>query len=386
MTNLLSNRALLARLIGFDSTSRNSNRPIADFVCDYLDLPGLTVERQASPDNEKLNVIVRVGPQDSSDGRGLVLSGHMDTVPADEPEWTTDPYTLAEADEHYFGRGVCDMKGFLALAMNAAASARSRELQNPLVLVFTYDEEVGILGSKHLAQAYEGRHELPAATIIGEPTSLQVVRMHKGFVGFKVVLFGKSAHSGYPHLGRNAIEPAGALIQALKEFRCTLESESPPNADHFPEVPFTALNVGTVNGGAAPNIIPDRCELACSLRIMPGTETEPMIERIRVVVEEAVADWDFEFVVTNEAPPLFLDEETKIYEMLTQQVGQTVTRSASYATDGGWLQTLGLECAVFGPGNIEVAHRPNESMPMSDFVKCEGILEQAIEKFCRSNS
>ena len=137
MTNLLSNRDLLARLIGFDSTSRNSNRPIADFVCDYLDLPGLTVARQASPDNEKLNVIVRVGPQDSSDGRGLVLSGHMDTVPADEPEWTTDPYTLAEADEHYFGRGVCDMKGFLALAMNAAASARSRELQHPLVLVFT---------------------------------------------------------------------------------------------------------------------------------------------------------------------------------------------------------------------------------------------------------
>jgi acetylornithine deacetylase len=310
----------------------------------------------------------------------------MDTVPADEPEWKTDPYTLAESDGHYYGRGVCDMKGFLALAMNAAASARTENLQSTLVLVFTYDEEVGILGSKHLAEAYEGRRELPTAAIIGEPTSLKVVRMHKGFLGFKVLVYGKSAHSGYPHLGKNAIEPTGTLIQKLKEFRRELESETPPNAEYFPEVPFAALNIGTIHGGSAANIIPDRCEVACSLRTLPGTSTQSMIQRVREVVDEGLVNWEIEFVVTNDSPPLLLEEDAKIYEMLTRRVAQTATQSASYATDAGWLQTLGLECAVFGPGSIEVAHRPNESLPMGEFVKCEQILGQSINEFCRSSS
>ena len=386
MSNLLSNRDLLARLIGFDSNSQKSNRPIADFICDYLDLPGVTVDRQPSPDNDKLNLIVRVGPSDVPDGAGLILSGHMDTVPADEPEWTTDPYTMTESDGHYFGRGVCDMKGFLALAMNAAASARSEELQCPLVLIFTYDEEVGILGSRHLAHSYEGRNCLPTAAIIGEPTSLKVVRMHKGFLGFKVAIFGKSAHSGYPHLGENAIEPAGSLIHALGQFRCELESESPPNAEHFPEVPFAALNIGTISGGAAPNIIPDRCEVACSLRTLPGTDNLPMIERVRATVDQTLGDSRFEFVVTNETPPLLLDTTARIYGMLAEQVGQTATHSASYATDAGWLQALGMQCAVFGAGSIEAAHRPNEYLPVAEFAECESIVQRAIEKFCHSTS
>jgi acetylornithine deacetylase len=310
----------------------------------------------------------------------------MDTVPADEPEWNSDPYTLFESDGHYYGRGVCDMKGFLAVAMNVAASVRAEELKHPLILAFTYDEEVGIIGSKHLAQTYEGRGQLPTAAIIGEPTSLKVVRLHKGFLGFEVVLFGKSAHSGYPHLGKNAIEPAGALINALREFRRDLESESPPNAEHFPEVPYTALNLGTINGGSAANIIPDRCELACSLRILPGTDTKPMIERVHAIVHDTLSGWDFEFLVTNEAPPLLLAEDSKIYRMLTAQVDQTETYSASYATDAGWLQTLGMDCAVFGPGSIEVAHRPNESMPVAELAQCEAIVERAIDEFCRSTS
>ena len=382
MSNLLSNRDLLARLIGFDSTSHNSNRPIADFICDYLDLPGVTIDRQPSPDNEKVNVIVRVGPSDVADGGGLILSGHMDTVPANEPEWVSDPYTMIERDGHYFGRGVCDMKGFVALAMNAAARARNGNLQSPLVLIFTYDEETGILGSRHLATSYARRSHLPRAAIVGEPTALEVVRMHKGFVGFKIIVSGKSAHSGYPHLGTNAIEPAATLVNALQEFRIELEGESPPNAEHFGEVPFVALNIGTIQGGTAPNIIPDRCEMECSLRTLPGMDTPSIIERVRSTVESGMGDAQYEFVVTNEAPPLLLDEQSVIYRTLTDMVGQTTTRSASYATDAGWLQTLGLECAVFGPGNIEVAHRPNESLPVTEFEACEALLERTIDECC----
>lgn len=382
MPNLLSDRDLLSRLVGFDSSSQHSNRPIADFICDYLDLPGVTIDRQPSPDNEKLNLIVRIGPPGACNGRGLALSGHMDTVPADEPEWITDPFTVTELDGRYFGRGVCDMKGFLALAVNAAASVDAAELRHPLVLIFTYDEELGVLGAKHLASSYDGRGNLPNAAIVGEPTSLKVVRMHKGFLVFEVVLKGKSAHGGYPHLGLNAIEPAGRLIEALRRFRLELQAESPPNKEFFADVPHVVLNIGTISGGAAVNIVPDRCVLACSLRPLPGMDTAAMIGRIRGIVELTLGDSPFEFVVTNQTPPLLLERHSRIYETLSARIGQTETFSASYATDAGWLQGLGLECAVFGPGSIEVAHRPNESLPVVEFEQCAPILDHAIRRHC----
>lgn len=385
MQYLLSNRELLARLVGFDSSSANSNRPIADFICDYLDLPGVSIARQPSPDGDKVNLVVTVGTTEQSNGRGLVLSGHMDTVPADEPEWRTDPYTMTESDGHYFGRGVCDMKGFLALAINAAASCARSNLEHPLVLVFTYDEELGIVGAKHLSHAYEGRERLPTAAIIGEPTSLRVVRMHKGYLAFEVVIAGKSAHSGYPHLGVNAIEPAGRLIGALTEMRREMEGESPPNSEYFPDVPYVALNIGTISGGTAANIVPDRCAVACTARLLPGMDTSSMIERIREVVDRALNGSEFHLAITNQTPPMLLDQESKIYEMLTAQVGQTTTHSASYATDAGWLQRIGMECAIFGPGNIEVAHRPNESLPIDDFVKCEEVLDRTVLHCCGGN-
>jgi len=251
-----------------------------------------------------------------------------------------------------------------------------------LVLIFTYDEEVGILGAKHLASVYEGRAGLPRATIIGEPTELRVVRMHKGFLGFDIVLKGKSAHSGYPHLGLNAIEPVGQLIEALKQFRADLQAESPPNCEYFPEVPYVALNIGTISGGTAANIVPDRCELACSLRLLPGMDTGAMIHRVRNVVGDALGDSQFEFEVTHQTPPLLLEKDTQIYQMLTQRIGQTTTLSASYATDAGWLQNIGLECAVFGPGSIEVAHRPNESLSIAEFEECAIVLDQIIRPNC----
>jgi acetylornithine deacetylase len=382
----LTNRELLGRLVGFDSSSQNSNWPIADFICDYLDRPGVTIHRQPSPDAEKVNVIATVGPTDAPARRGLVLSGHMDTVPAEEEDWNTDPYTLTEVAGSYFGRGVCDMKGFLALAMNAAVSTNVANLQHPLALVFTYDEELGILGAKHLAQEYEGRRKLPTAAIVGEPTALKIVRMHKGYLAFEVALTGKSAHSGYPHLGVNAIEPVGPLIEALSRLRRAFEHESPPNSEYFPDVPFVALNIGTISGGIAANIVPDRCKLACTLRMLPGMDTPSMIQRLRTVIDEALGNSHFDFVVTNQTPPLLLDSHSTIYQMLAAQVGQTTTHSASYATDAGWLQALGMECAVFGPGNIEVAHRPNESLSIAEFEECSGILERTIHHCCSQTS
>ena len=250
----LSDAALLDRLVAFDTTSRLSNLPLADFVSDYLDRPAVRVEKMRSQDGAKANLIIRAGPE-REDGEGLTLSGHMDVVPADEPEWRSAPFTLTRVGETYVGRGTADMKGFLALAVNRLAGSEPTRLRRPLGLLLTYDEEVGTLGARRFAENRRTPPDLPRDVIIGEPTSLRVVRLHKGMIRLQLAFRGRAAHSGYPHLGRNAIEPAARAIGALARLRFEMESERPPHGEHFPEVPYPALNVGVVSGGSAVNVI-----------------------------------------------------------------------------------------------------------------------------------
>src|SRR6202035_5716977 len=181
----LSDAALLARLVAFDSTSRNSNLPLAEFLCGYLDQPGIRVRRNPSADGDKVNLIFEVGPEPDpgltgSQRPGLVLSGHMDVVPAEEEAWESDPFVLADRGDRWVGRGACDMKGFLALAANLALAASGRRLAHPLALLFTYDEEVGTLGARRLVDSCPEARALPASVVIGEPTGLRVVHAHKG--------------------------------------------------------------------------------------------------------------------------------------------------------------------------------------------------------------
>src|SRR5436305_2824228 len=288
---LLADAELLARLVAFDTTSRNSNLPLAGFLCDYLDRPGVRIARNPSADGRKANVVAWVGPEPTGDRRGLVLSGHMDVVPAEEEEWQSDPFTLADAGDRWVARGACDMKGFLAVAANLAAEAQPEHWRAPLALVFTYDEEVGTLGAKRLTETFPPAASLPRSTIIGEPTSLRVVRTHKGHTKLRITLHGTSAHSGYPHLGANAIEPAGRVIVALTALRRELEAEVAPHRELFPEVPFVPLNLGTVHGGSAINVVPDRCAVEVGFRPLPGVATEELIARIGAAARAAAASF-----------------------------------------------------------------------------------------------
>ena len=378
---ILSDAELLARLVGFDSTSRYSNLPIAEFICDYLDRPGIRIEKNPSPEGDKTNLVVSLGPPVDPQARdGLVLSGHMDVVPAEEPEWESDPFELRETDEGFYGRGSADMKGFVALAINAAARAEPERLKHPLVLVLTYDEEVGTVGARHFSESWE--EPLPRAAVIGEPTSLRAVRMHKGHTSLRLTFEGVSAHSGYPHLGRSAVEPAARAVSALAELRAELESEACPNREHFPEVPFVALNVGTINGGKAVNVVPDQCVVRFGFRVLPGMESAPILERVRRTVAEAVGDAPYSLGIVNESPPLLLEEDSAIYGAVQELIGQDETLSASYATDGGWLKQAGLDCVIFGPGTIEVAHKPNEWMPKDEFARAVGYIDHLLGRFC----
>lgn len=377
----LPDAALLERLVAFDTTSRLSNLPLLEFVSDYLDRPGIALQRLPSPDGTKANLVVRVGP-DADDGAGLTLSGHMDVVPAEETDWRSAPFRLTRSGDTWVGRGAADMKGFLALAINRVAAADPDRLRRPLALLLTYDEEVGTLGARRFAETTDPSVALPRDVVIGEPTSLRVVRLHKGMLRLQLVFHGRAAHSGYPHLGRSAIEPAARAITALARLRATMESERPPHGEHFPEVPYAALNVGMVSGGSAVNVIPDRCAVQLGIRLLPGMTAEDMTERIRGTVERALPEERFELGSLGESPAMMLEEDARLHRELAGLVGQSGTASVAFATDAGWLQRAGYRCVIFGPGSIEVAHRANEYVPIAELERGGAVLDDLIRRRC----
>jgi len=391
----LSDAELLARLVAFDTTSDRSNLELAEFLAGYLERPGVRVRLLPSGDAEKANLVVFAGPAlgDADGGHGdrpgLVLSGHMDVVPAGEG-WSSDPFTLTDAGDSWVARGSADMKGFLALAANLARAVEPARLAAPLVLILTYDEEVGMLGARHLVESWDGvpwREPLPRAAVIGEPTELAVVAAHKGHVKLRAVLRGRSAHSGYPHLGVNAIEAAGRAIAALTELRRALESERPPGAERFAETPYPALNVATVHGGTAVNVVPERCAIEVGVRVLPGMDAAALAERVRAAIAAAAAGRDpgpveVGFEPLAESPPLAVRAGAPILSALAELTGRGDLDAVSYATDGGWLARLGLDCAVWGPGSITVAHKPDESLPKADLAAARPVLEALIERFC----
>jgi acetylornithine deacetylase len=376
----LSDEALLARLVAFDTTSHKSNRELTDFIGDYLDRPGVRITRHPTSDGAKLNLIVAAGPEDGN--RGLVLSGHMDTVPAEAEGWKSDPFTLTRRDGSYVARGAADMKGFLALAINRLATADIARLRHQLVLLFTHDEETGTLGARRLLDEPGAVPPLPKPTIIGEPTSLRVLRMHKGHLRLRLSFTGVPAHSGLPHLGVNAVEAGGRAIVALAELRQTLERERPPNAEHFPEVPYVTLNVARVAGGGATNVVPADCVLDLGVRLLPGMSADDMTERVRATVHKAVSQVPFELTLAGETPPMIAPDDAPIVRLLSAELGESGSGSAPFGTDGGWLSRLGLDCVLWGPGSIEVAHKPDESLPVAEFVRAGELLARIVHRAC----
>ncbi|HVT43280.1 MAG TPA: acetylornithine deacetylase [Thermoanaerobaculia bacterium] len=378
----LTHVEILRRLISFDTTSSESNLDMADYLCNLLDRPGVEIIRIPAPSEPKANLVIILAPPGYQGSAGLILSGHMDVVPAKEPQWTSDPFRLADTDEHFIGRGTADMKSFIALAALVATRIDPSTLSHPLVLLFTYDEETGTLGAKHFVSTWPRERHLPKLAIIGEPTGNRIVRMHKGHLKLRVTVGGTSAHSGYPQLGDNAIERATRVLVSLSDLRRELESERPPQAGFFPDVPFTSLNIATVHGGSAVNIVPELCEIEIGVRLLPGMDSADAIERIRRAVVRAEPD-RADLAIVSDSPPLLLDETSAFYGSLCATIGQSSTESVSFASDAGWLQTLGIECALFGPGSIEVAHRPNEFISKGEIVEAAGILDRMVEMYCR---
>ncbi|MEC9373813.1 MAG: M20 family metallopeptidase, partial [Planctomycetota bacterium] len=328
----------------------------------------------------KWNVLAVKGP-DGAEG-GVALSGHMDVVPAEADGGTSEPFVLTDRGDRWVARGSADMKGVLALAVNLCRGVDGGRLKAPLGLLLTCDEELGSLGAQALARDAGALEGMPRRVVVGEPTSMRVVRMHKGHLKMRLVVEGVSAHSGYPQLGVNAIEPAGRAIVALEKLRKELEGERVETAKYFEQTPFATVNVARVVGGGAINVVPNRCEVEFGLRLLPGMDSEGMVERVRGVIEGAMEGAGHAVEVINDSPPMLLDEGASLSRILCEAVGQRGTATLSLASDAGTLQRLGFECALFGPGSIEVAHKADEWLPKEEFARARGVLERVVERMC----
>jgi acetylornithine deacetylase len=373
----MTDEALLARLVAFDSTSTRSNLDLADFIAGYTERPGVRIVRNPSADGSKVNLVISAGPEDRT-RRGLMLSGHMDVVPPGESGWRSDPFTLTRLGDDYLARGACDMKGFLALALNRFVALDPAALRHPLTLVLTYDEELGTLGARRLAESWHDPDLLPRAAVIGEPTSLGAVRMHKGHLKIRVTTTGIPAHSAYPHLGRNAIEPAGPILAALAALNRELAAERPRHGEYFGQVPFASLNLGLIAGGTAINVVPERCVIDLGVRLLPEMVSGEMVDRVRTAVIRAAADALVEEI--GDSPPLVLDHQAPIHQELCRHLGQRDSRAVSFTTDASWLQRMGVECVICGPGSIEAAHKPNESLPIGEFVRAGELIARLVRQ------
>jgi acetylornithine deacetylase len=382
VSDLLSDRDLLARLIAFDTTSTGSNRPLADFACEYLERAGVEIVRNESDDGAKLNVLALAGPSADAERRGLILCGHMDCVPAGDTGWGSDPFLMTEADGRYVGRGTCDMKGSVALAMNALASADAGRLAAPLGVLLTYDEEVGSLGAARFVSTWPADRALPRNVIVGEPTSMRVVRMHKGHLALRIRTRGRAAHTGSPHLGSNAIEAASPIIAGLARFARQLKQRRTASSRFFPHVPSPVLNISTIRGGEAINVIPDTCTMGISVRVLPDMNPADLMEWIRDTVAKSQIHGNFEIEVINDNPPMLLEADAEVHQGLSALLGQSDSLGVSFASDAGHLSKAGFDCVLFGPGCIEAAHRPNEYVPIDEFTRAQVVLEKAVQRFC----
>ncbi len=352
------------------------NRGVIDQLAEWLHPLGFDCRVMAVPGRDgKFNLVATRGEGDG----GLVLSGHSDTVPYDADAWQSDPFTLTERDGAWYGLGACDMKGFLALAVEVAAEYADTALSRPLTILATADEESSMSGARELARA--GRVPGEAA-VIGEPTGLRPIRMNKGILMEAIHVHGHAGHSSNPALGVNAIEGMQQVLAALGEFRDTLRTRM--QATEF-RVNHGTLNFGRIEGGDSPNRIPAQCTLDVDLRFIPGFDLAALREELRTRVRDAIGNSDctVTFDALIEGTPAFeTAADATLVQTLERLTGERVG-AVDFGTEGAFLQQMGLETVIWGPGHIEHAHQPDEHLPMAHIEPAMSALRGLVDHYCR---
>ena len=361
-------RELLHQLISFDTTSRNSNLDLIDFVCDYLARWNIEPVLVPNEDGKKANLYATIGPDEPG---GIVLSGHTDVVPVDGQPWDTDPFSVVEKDGRLYGRGTCDMKSFLALALSYVPLFVEKPQNRPIHLAFSYDEEVGCIGVGSMIKKVVQELPRPEIVIVGEPSDMKVVNRHKGIRTFFTTVTGKEAHSSKQNLGASAIAAAAALMGKLGEL--SVEMQSAERRDDAFEPPYTTINIGTIQGGTAINIIPRKCSFGWEYRCLPGTDEDEIVSDFNRFAENVVLpdlrsrapDASIVTVPGAVCPGLNVTEGSPAETLVLALAEQNDTHAVSYATEAGLFDEVDLPTVVCGPGSIDQAHQPNEFIELS---------------------
>lgn len=351
-------------------------RPAAEALANRLQDVGFDCELQPlAGRDDKVNLIARRGTPDKP--AGLMLAGHLDTVPFDADGWTFDPFTLTEADNKLYGLGSCDMKGFLAIAAAVASQYPDKQLDRSLTLAFTADEESGMDGARTLTAADQS---LAPYCVIGEPTNLTPIRRHKGIFMETIETVGHSGHSSNPRLGANAVDAMRVAMNAIAELRAELASEPAPG---FPTEHAT-LNMGAIHGGDSANRIPARCRLDIDLRFLPGQNISSHREAIRRRVSNALSqsDCSVEFTPLFNGTPAFETAADSSLVTACENVCDCQATAVDFGTEGAFYNHTGAETVILGPGSINQAHQPDEFLALSQVEPMQRILHSLIGRFC----
>ena len=372
---------LSEKIISLDTVSCLSTNECVQVLADELQNLGFNIHIDNFNDGnvQKGQILAWIGPDTDN---GLILSGHIDTVPyATQTGWEVNPTGLTLKEEKLFGRGTCDMKLFLVQCIEALKNIPLTKLKHPIVLIFTCDEEIGCLGAKRIVRNIDSltsQMPLPTRAIIGEPTSFEIINTHKGIAHFDLNIKGKGGHSSRPHIGINSIAPLGKIITLINQLNDEFQSTS--SSEHkklFPDTPYNYLHMAMLNAGQALNMIPDLTTMRMSYRCFPGENPEYVLNKFKSELDKLKLD-TIEIKNVHFTPGMPLSKNQELSDTLKSFASSDQMKAVSFATDGGYFSQAGIHSFIFGPGEIKMAHQPNEYMPLEDFIKGPQILSNIL--------
>ncbi len=382
MQSNLTDIEILKKLIEFDTISHKSNMALISFVRNYMDGFGIKSKLIYDTSKKKANLYATIGDEDKA---GLILSGHTDVVPVEGQDWHTNPFEMVEKDGLFYGRGSCDMKGFIAVALAKIPKIIEANFSYPISFALSYDEEVGCLGAHSIAEHIKNMGVKPKLCLVGEPTSMQVITGHKGVCNYNCSVHGKECHSSLAPDGVSAIEYAAELISYITKQARQFKEDGPFNYNFRP--PFTTMHVGMIDGGSALNIVANNCEFGIEIRNIPEHNREEIIANIKDYayrhLEPKMKDIDAKTSIklreTVYTPSFDIEEEHPMVILIKKISELDDTKKVSFGTEAGIFHATGVPTVVCGPGSIKQAHKPNEFISYEQMIKCSKFLNKLFK-------
>ncbi|MDZ3832850.1 MAG: acetylornithine deacetylase [Sphingopyxis sp.] len=374
--------AMLGRLVAFPTVSRDSNLELIHWVRDYLAGHGIASRLSHNAEGNKANLFATIGTGDG----GLLLSGHSDVVPVAGQAWATDPFALTERDGRLYGRGTCDMKGFVAAVLAKVPMLAARENGTPFHIALSFDEEVGCKGVGHLIADLIEQGVRPAGCIVGEPTDMNVIVGHKDGTAWRCSVEGREVHSSLAPHGVNAIEYAARMIVRIREIAERLEREEPRHPGY--EIPFSTMQTGVIEGGQASNIVPRHCSFRFDMRTLPTTSSDALIAEIRDYAERELVpamrriapDAAIRIEKLGRVPGFAIDPEAPLVRHVQRAaLSNAAPGHVAFGSEAGLFQEAAIPTIICGPGSIAQAHQPDEYLTLDQLARCEDFIDRLAE-------